>query len=246
MTKANQGFYIKINTIENTLNRVKYFINILFFIMDYNLRRTDLVKSLKYEGRIKTEKIERAFLDTPRELFVPDHIKKYAYLDTPLEIGQGQTISAPHMVAIMVEALDLKKGQKVLEIGAGSGYHAAIVANIVGKNGHVYTVERFSVLAESAKKNLENAKIKNVTIEVGDGSEGFSKYSPYDRIYVTCAAPDIPQPLIDQLKDTGKLLIPVGQMICNLELIEKIGDKIKTKNLGGCAFVPLVGKYGHK
>jgi len=214
--------------------------------MDYIERRKELVKTLKYEGRIKTEKIERAFLDTPRELFVSDNIKKYAYLDSPLEIGQGQTISAPHMVAIMVEALDLKKGHKVLEIGAGSGYHAAIVANIIGDTGHVYTVERFSVLADFAKKNLESAKVKNVTIEIGDGSEGLSKYSPYDRIYVTCAAPDVPKPLIEQLKDGGKLLIPVGQMICNLELIEKNGDKIKTKNLGGCAFVPLVGKYGHK
>ncbi len=214
--------------------------------MSYKVGRTELVKRLKYEGRINTENVEKAFLDTPRELFVPDNIKRYAYFDTPLEIGHGQTISAPHMVAIMVEALDLKKGHKVLEIGAGSGYHAAIVAKIVGDSGHVYTIERFSVLADFAKKNLLNAKIKNVTVETGDGSEGFSKYAPYDRIYVTCAAPDIPQPLIDQLKDDGKLLIPVGQMICNLELIEKIGDKIKTKNLGGCAFVPLVGKYGHK
>jgi protein-L-isoaspartate(D-aspartate) O-methyltransferase len=208
--------------------------------------RKELVKRLKYEGRIKSQVVEKAFIETPREVFIPDNIKRYAYLDTPLEIGQGQTISAPHMVAIMVEALDLKKGQKVLEIGAGSGYHAAIVANIIGKSGHVYTIERFSSLTEFAKNNLKKAKIINVTVEDGDGSEGLAQYAPYDRIYVTCAAPDIPQPLIDQLKDSGKLMIPVGQMICNLELIEKIGNKIKTKNLGGCAFVPLVGKYGHK
>lgn len=214
--------------------------------MDFVESRKELVKRLKYEGRIKSQVVEKAFLDIPREVFVPDNIKRYAYLDTPLEIGQGQTISAPHMVAIMVEALDLKKGQKVLEIGAGSGYHAAIVANIIGKNGHVYTIERFSNLTEFAKNNLKKAKITNVTVEKGDGSEGLGQYAPYDRIYVTCAAPDIPQPLIDQLKDSGKLMIPVGQMICNLELIEKLGNKIKTKNLGGCAFVPLVGKYGHK
>ena len=214
--------------------------------MDFELSRKELVKRLTYEGRIKSHEVEKAFLEIPREVFIPDNIKRYAYLDTPLEIGQGQTISAPHMVAIMVEALDLKKGQKVLEIGAGSGYHAAIVAKIVGKDGHVYTIERFSQLAVFAKNNLKKAKITNVTVEKGDGSEGLLKYSPYDRIYVTCAAPDIPQPLIEQLKDSGKLMIPIGQMICNLELIEKKGNEIKTKNLGGCAFVPLVGKYGHK
>lgn len=214
--------------------------------MDFETSRKELIKRLKYEGRIKSQVVEKAFLDTPREVFIPDDIKRYAYLDSPLEIGHGQTISAPHMVAIMVEALDLKKGQKILEIGAGSGYHAAIVAKIIGKKGHVYTIERFSYLANFAKNNLEKAKVTNVTVETGDGSEGLLKYAPYDRIYVTCAAPDIPKPLIDQLKDTGKLMIPIGQMICNLELVEKKGDKIKTKNLGGCAFVPLVGKYGHK
>lgn len=212
--------------------------------MIYNNIRAELVKKLKWDGRINSEEVEKAFLETPREKFVPDSIKKYAYLDTPLEIGDGQTISAPHMVAIMVEALDLKKGQKVLEIGAGSGYHAAIVSKLVGKEGHVYTIERFSSLAKNAKKNLNDAGMTNVTIEIGDGSKGLPKYEPYDRIYVTCAAPGIPPPLIDQLKDFGKLMIPVGKMICNLELIEKRGDKIITKDLGGCAFVPLVGKYG--
>ena len=131
-----------------------------------------------------------------------------------------------------------------MEIGAGSGYHAAIVSKIIGSKGHVYTIERFSSLAEFAKKNLENTKIKNVTVETGDGSEGLPKYAPYDRIYVTCAAPDIPPPLIEQLKDQGKLMVPVGKMICNLELIIKKGNKIISKDLGGCAFVPLVGEHG--
>jgi len=212
--------------------------------MSYEFLRKELVKRLILERRIQTKEVEKAFLDTPREKFVPDNIKKYAYLDTPLEIGNGQTISAPHMVAIMVEAFDIKKGQKILEIGAGSGYHAAIVSKLVGKEGHVYTIERFETLVENAKKNLEDAGITNVTTETGDGSKGLPKYAPYDRIYVTCAAPGIPPPLIEQLKDGGKLMIPVGKMICNLELIEKKDDKIITKDLGGCAFVPLVGKYG--
>jgi protein-L-isoaspartate(D-aspartate) O-methyltransferase len=204
-----------------------------------------LVKRLILEGRIYSKEVEKAFLEIPRELFVPDSIKKYAYLDTPLEIGNGQTISAPHMVAIMVEGLDIKKGQKILEIGAGSGYHAAIVSILIGKDGHIYTIERHSSLAENAKKNIKKAGIKNITIEIGDGSQGLSKYAPYDRIYVTCAAPSIPPPLIEQIKNRGKLMIPVGKTICELKLLEKKGDKLIENDLGGCAFVPLVGKHGY-
>jgi protein-L-isoaspartate(D-aspartate) O-methyltransferase len=211
--------------------------------MLYEDSRIKLVEMLKLEGRIKSKEVEKAFLEIPRENFVPNEIKKYAYADTPLEIGNGQTISAPHMVAIMAEELDIKIGQKILEIGAGSGYHAAIVAKLVGKKGHVYTIERFSSLTEFSKKNLEKTGITNVTVETGDGSEGLQKYAPYDRIYVTCAAPDIPKPLIEQLKDGGKLMIPIGRTICNLILIEKQKDKLNYKDLGGCAFVPLVGKY---
>ena len=209
-------------------------------------KNAELVKKLKREGRIKSKEVERAFLEVDRGLFVPRFQKNYAYIDTPLQIGEGQTISAPHMVAIMCEGLYIKAGQKILEIGAGSGYHAAIVSKIIGKNGHVFTVERYPSLAEKAKKNLENAGITNVTIEIGDGSEGLERYAPYDRIYVTCAAPDVPPPLIDQLKDSGKLMIPVGKMICELQLITKNKNKISKKDLGGCAFVPLLGKYGHK
>lgn len=207
--------------------------------------RKNLVEMLKKQGRISSEEIEKAFLEIPREKFIPTIFEKHAYTDTPLDIGQGQTISAPHMIAIMCEELDLKKGQKILEVGTGSGYHAAIVAKIIEPTGHVYTIERHKNLAEKAKQNLKNANIKNVTVEIGDGSEGLKKYAPYDRIYVTCAAPIIPQPLIDQLKDPGKMLIPVGGTICTLVLVEKNNGKIKTENHGGCAFVPLIGKYGH-
>ena len=212
--------------------------------MSYEDERVELVKKLRREGRITQIEVEKALLETPREIFVPESLKKYSYVDTPLEIGDGQTISAPHMVAIMCEGLDIRKGQKILEIGAGSGYHVAVISKLVGKQGQIYTIERFSSLADKAKKNLENAGITNVTIEIGDGSQGLLKYAPYDRIYVTCAAPYVPPPLLEQLKDQGKLMIPVGKMLCNLELIEKNGDKINKKNLGGCAFVPLVGKYG--
>lgn len=206
--------------------------------------RKKLISNLKKHNYIKSKNVEKAFLEIPREEFIPDHLKKCAYSDTPLQIGMGQTISAPHMVAIMCEALDLKEGQKILEVGAGSGYHAAVASKLVGKSGHVYTIERISSLAENAKNNLEKTKIKNVTIEEGDGSEGLPKYGPYDRIYVTCAAPNVPEPLIEQLKEGGKMLVPVGKMFCKLELIEKKDGEIISKDLGGCAFVPLVGKHG--
>jgi len=182
-------------------------------------KRDILITSLKREGQIKTKIVEKAFLNVQREKFVPELLKKHAYVDTPLEIGNGQTISAPHMVAIMCETLDIKKGQTILEIGTGSGYHAAIVSKIVGEKGHVYTIERFSSLAKKAKKNLENANIKNVTVEVSDGSNGLPQYAPYERIYVTCASPKIPIP-------------------------QKKEGRTTSKDICGCAFVPLIGKHG--
>jgi len=211
----------------------------------FHTNREQLINRLVEDCYIKNDDVKKAFLTIPREKFVPDYLKIHAYVDRPLEIGNSQTISAPHMVAIMCEALDIQEGQKILEIGAGSGYHAAIVSCLVGEKGHVYTIERFEDLAKNAEENLNNAEITNVTVVVGDGSEGLKKYEPYDRIYVTCAAPTIPKPLIDQLKDFGKLLIPVGSMYCELQLIEKKGKEIQSKRLGGCVFVPLVGKYGH-
>lgn len=208
-------------------------------------KRQSLVKNLERKGYLESKEVKNAFLQVPRELFIPENLQNQAYVDTPLQIGNGQTISAPHMIAIMCEALNLNEGQKVLEIGTGSGYHAAIVSKIIGKDGQVYSIERFSSLADNAKKNLKQAEIKNVTVQVGDGSKGLSKFEPYDRIYVTCAAPSVPSSLTDQLKDPGILLIPVGKTFCDLEKLEKKDGRIITKNLGGCAFVPLVGKHGH-
>ena len=211
---------------------------------DFIKERERLEKQLQRDGRILSNDVEDAFLAVPREEFIPNKQKPYSYVDKPLDIGSNQTISAPHMVAIMVEAIDLKKGQKILEIGAGSGYHAAIVAHIVGKEGKVISVERIESLAESAKEHLNKAGIRNVEVIVGDGSMGLEQYAPYDHIYVTCAAPLIPKPLIDQLKNGGSLLIPVGDRICDLQKITKKGDETSVENLGGCAFVPLIGKNG--
>ncbi|DAC73041.1 MAG TPA: protein-L-isoaspartate O-methyltransferase [Thermoplasmata archaeon] len=211
----------------------------------YEDERERLIINLLQNGYIKTEPVKQAFLTVPREAFIPDFLKTYSYVDTPLDIGQGQTISAPHMVAIMCEALDIKKGQKILEVGTGSGYHAAIVAQLVGETGKVYTIERFESLAKKGKENLKQIGCTNVIVEVGDGSCGLPSYQPYDRIYVTCAAPCMPQPLIDQLHDPGKLLVPIGDMYCELTLLEKEKGKTAVHHLGGCVFVPLVGKYGH-
>ncbi len=207
--------------------------------------RQRLVSNLLNQGYIKTDAVKQGFLAIPREAFVPASLKSYAYVDTPLDIGNGQTISAPHMVAIMCEALDIKKGQKILEIGTGSGYHAAIVSQLVGEKGKVFTIERFASLAYQAKENLQNTGCGNVIVEIGDGSCGLPTYQPYDRVYVTCAAPSVPQPLLDQLEDPGKLLVPVGDLYCELTLIEKHHGKTTLHQLGGCVFVPLVGKHGH-
>jgi protein-L-isoaspartate(D-aspartate) O-methyltransferase len=211
----------------------------------FEQQRERLITTLMKEGYIKSEQVKSAFLTIPREAFIPASLQNYAYVDTPLDIGQGQTISAPHMVAIMCEALDLVEGQKILEIGTGSGYHAAIVAQLVGKTGKVYSIERFDFLAKNATENLKKVGITNITVKVGDGSGGLPLYQPYDRIYVTCAAPDVPPPLLEQLQDPGKLLVPVGDMYCELTLLEKKKGTINSRQLGGCVFVPLVGKYGH-
>ncbi|MEW5760035.1 MAG: protein-L-isoaspartate O-methyltransferase [Candidatus Thermoplasmatota archaeon] len=212
--------------------------------MDYASRRKALVRSLVERGYISKENVIKAMEKVERHIFVPEHLREYAYYDQPLEIGHGQTISAPHMVGIMVEKLELEEGNKVLEIGGGSGYHAAVVAEIIG-NGHVYTVERIEELGRRAKENLKNAGLENkVSVFVGDGSLGLQEHAPYDRIFVSCASPSIPPPLIEQLRDPGKLLIPVGRDYQELILFEKSFGKIIKKNYGGCVFVPLIGKYG--
>ena len=203
-----------------------------------------LIENLKRYGYLRSKKVEDAMLAVKREDFVPDHMRNLAYKDTPLEIGFGQTISAPHMVALMCEELELEEGLKVLEIGAGSGYHAAIISKIIGEKGKVYTVERIPELVEFAKNNLKKAGIKNVEVILGDGSLGLPEHAPYDRILVTCSAPDIPQPLVEQLKEGGILLIPVGRTFSILIKGRKRHGKLEKREICECAFVPLVGKFG--
>jgi len=216
----------------------------------FTARRHRLVENLQRCGHISRPEVVEAMKAVRRHLFVPERTREDAYADHPLEIGEGQTISAPHMVGIMIEQLDLCRGQKVLEVGGGSGYHAAVTAHIVGPSGHVYTVERLASLAERAKRNIEEAGYSAVvTVVVGDGSLGLLEHAPYDRIFVACAAPEVPAPLVEQLIDGGKMLVPVGTAHFGQDLIavEKRNGKAVKSDLGGCIFVPLIGEYGfHK
>jgi len=206
--------------------------------------RRRLIENLKRLGYIRSKKVEDAMMSIRREDFVPQGLREYAYHDTPLEIGHGQTISAPHMVALMCEELELERGLKVLEVGAGSGYHSAVISRIIGEEGMVYSIERIPDLVEFARRNLERAGIRKVEVVECDGSMGLPEHAPYDRILVTCSAPDIPDPLVEQLKDGGIILIPVGRTFSVLVKGLKRGNKVVRKEICGCAFVPLIGKYG--
>lgn len=212
--------------------------------MDWEVERKALVKRLVSSGYLSNEDVVEAMLRVPRHCFIPESRQGSSYVDTPLSIGFGQTISAPHMVAMMTEHLDVEPQQKVLEIGAGSGYQAAVLAELL-KDGVLYTLERIPELAERATKILKELGYSNVYVIVGEGTQGYVEEAPYDRIIVTAAAPKIPSPLLDQLKPSGKLLIPVGgRVLQDLLLIEKEEKGFKKKNLGGCVFVPLIGKDG--
>lgn len=194
-----------------------------------------LINELIDYGYLKTKEIIDAFRNVPRENFVEQEYKKHAYVNEPLPIREGQTISQPLTVAAMTEALQPKKGQKVLEIGAGSGYQAAILAEVV-KPGKIITLERISALVDFAKSNIEKCGYKNIKIIHSDGTNGYPEEAPYDRIIVAASAHGIPQPLVDQLKTGGRLVIPVGD---EMLLIEKNGE-IKKTFLGYYAFVPLL------
>ncbi len=215
---------------------------------DLEFERNRLVDSLKQRGYVTSKAVEEAMRRVPREEFLPSDLWEEAYIDSPLPIGEGQTISAPHMVAIMAENLELKPGLKLLEVGAGSGYHAAVCAEVVGPEGHVYTIERITELAAFAEDNLKRTGYsKIVTVVLGDGSKGLPEHAPYDRIFVAAGAPDVPPPLMAQLASDGMLLVPVGgRWYQDLIRVTKKGSKLHRENLGGCVFVPLIGEYGHE
>ncbi|MGV8090225.1 MAG: protein-L-isoaspartate O-methyltransferase [Methanothrix sp.] len=193
-------------------------------------------------GRIN-ESVLEAMARVPRDRFVPGQLRDRAYEDLPLPIGQGQTISAPHMVAIMCDLLDIRPGMKILEVGGGSGYHAAVLSVLAGPEGQVYSVERMPDLAAIARKNLQAAGIEGVTVVEGDGSLGLPEHAPYDRISVAASAPRIPEPLKGQLRVGGKMILPVGEASQELVLVTRKNGFVVEEKMG-VIFVPLIGKEG--
>jgi len=209
--------------------------------MDYCELRKRMVKEQLAGRGISSPELLAAFSKTERHKFVPEPLRNNAYADYPLAIGEGQTISQPYMVALMTEYLDLSGKEKVLEIGTGSGYQAAILSALAKD---VYTIERFSSLADKARAILNELNYHNIRIKVGDGSEGWPEEAPFDRIIITAATPNIPGPLMDQLKEGGKLILPLEETLGQiLTLVEKKNGKIKSTPICGCVFVPLLGRH---
>jgi len=205
----------------------------------------ELVEFLRSQAWLKTLSLIKAFEKTDRAKFIPPAYAEHAYLDTPLPTLAGQTISAPSVVAVMTEALQPKPGQKILEVGSGSGYQAAVIAEAIGSNGRLYTVESVPALFDYACKKL--AAYKNVEVVYGDGSLGLPEKAPFDGIIVTAGAPSVPKALFDQLKEDCRLVIPVGQRYFqDLLLVRKVDGKPVTESLLPVAFVPLIGKQGFK
>ena len=208
----------------------------------YEIARKRMVDTQIVSRGIRDFSTINAFLSVPRHRFVEEALWSQAYNDYPLPIGKGQTISQPYIVALMIESLTLSADDRVLEIGTGSGYQTALLAEIVRE---VFSVERIEELAKRADRLLKDLGYHNVHIRVDDGTQGWIEERPFDAIVVAAASPDIPRPLIDQLKEGGRLVIPVGGR-SSQELVQatKKGDEIVRRNLGSCRFVKLIGEFG--
>lgn len=210
----------------------------------YKKLREWMVETQIVERGIKDKRVIDVMKKIPRHLFVPEDIMDNAYDDRALPIGHGQTISQPYIVALMTELLELNGDEKVLEIGTGSGYQAAVLAELTKE---VHTIERIQILAEEAKKKFEKLGYKNITVYIKDGTEGLPEEAPFDRIIITAATPEIPEPLILQLKEGGIIVAPVGERYGQYMLkAEKKGSELEKHYLIPVAFVPLIGKYGWK
>jgi protein-L-isoaspartate(D-aspartate) O-methyltransferase len=228
----------------------KIYLSCLILMLTFNYSNIQVSKEDKYmlqrkamveqqiKGRgIHNKKVLDALMSVERDKFVPEEYRSYSYGDRPLPIGYNQTISQPYIVAYMTEILNPGEGEKVLEIGTGSGYQAAILSLLYKE---VYTVEIIKALGETAKKILDEEGYKNIKVKIGDGYQGWKEYAPFDAIIVTCAPLDIPQPLIDQLAEGGKMVIPVGQQYNQaLYLLEKRNGKIHETETLPVIFVPM-------
>jgi protein-L-isoaspartate(D-aspartate) O-methyltransferase len=207
----------------------------------YAQRRKNMVRRQLVARDITDKKVLEVMGQVPRHLFVSSRYQRKAYEDYPLPIDEGQTISQPYIVALMTQHLKLKEGEKVLEIGTGSGYQAAVLAHLSDK---VYSVEIREGLAKKAAQTLKKLKYSQVQVKWGDGYFGWEEHAPFEAIIVTCAANHIPPPLIDQLKDGGRLIIPVGSTLYyqTLTVLTKVGEELKVEHVLGVRFVPMVGE----
>lgn len=211
---------------------------------EYDRLRDRMVRNQVQARGIKDKEVIEAMKKVERHLFVPESAKRFAYTDGPMSIGYGQTISQPYIVAFMTECLELKPGMKVLEVGTGSGYQAAVLAEIVDE---VYSIEIVEPLGRRAKSLLQKLGYDNVSVKIGDGYKGWAEHAPYDAIIVTCAPNDIPGPLKEQLAEGGRMIIPVGGSgIQYLILNSKKDGKIRQENVLPVRFVPMVNDKGVK
>jgi protein-L-isoaspartate(D-aspartate) O-methyltransferase len=211
-------------------------------ILEERDRRARLVESLKSRGHLRSEAVADAMLRVERHKFLPPSLAAFAYEDKPLEIGDGQTISAPHMVAIMAEAAQIAPAQRILEIGGGSGYMAAVLHDLAYPGGKIYTIEKSETLARTLVDTMGRLGLRpGVEVYMGDGSQGIPEKAPFDRIIVSCAASRVPPELENQLAPGGILLVPVGgKGAQGLTRVTFKNGKRKTEDLGGCVFVPMV------
>ncbi len=210
----------------------------------YQIERERMVKTQIARRGIKDQRVLSATRSVPRHLFLPAGARDWAYADGPIRIGCGQTISQPYIVALMTELLDVKSDHRVLDVGTGSGYQAAILGMLAAE---VHSIERHPELAASATERLAALGFNNVTVHVGDGTQGLESMAPYDRILVAAAAPSVPDPLLNQLADGGRLVIPVGSRFSQtLEVWDRSGEKYHRKSNIPVVFVPLMGKNGWK
>lgn len=212
---------------------------------EMSIQRSRMVERLVEHYKIADERVLDTMQRLPRHLFVPEAIKSQAYNDNALPISSGQTISQPFIVARMTELLELNGDEKVLEIGAGSGYQTAVLASLAQK---VFAIERLDSLANEARGRLQTLGFRNVTLKAADGTEGWSAYMPYDAILVAAGGPEIPEPLVAQLKVGGKIVLPVGDDRKSQMLIRCTRKEFgyTQENFGPCAFVPLIGEHGWK